>query len=102
MNKVVNYLNEHLQGEVLDSPNIRAQYAVDGSILTIQPEMVAFVRTTSDIRKIARFAWQLAEKGHSMPLTVRGSGGAQLSWVGRCPIQSARRDLPRYDHLVIV
>lgn len=75
MNKVVNYLNEHLQGEVLDSPAIRAQYAVDGSILTMQPEMVAFVRTTSDIRKIARFAWQLAEKGHSMPLTVRGSGG---------------------------
>ncbi len=74
MNKIVNYLNEHLQGEVLASPHVRERYASDGGVISIQPEMVAFARTTNDIRKIMRFAWQLAEKGHSIPVTVRGNG----------------------------
>ncbi len=36
--------------------------------------MVVNRKVTNDIRKVARFTWQLAEKGHVMPITVRGGG----------------------------
>jgi D-lactate dehydrogenase len=36
--------------------------------------MVIYPRTTNDIRKVARFAWQLAEKGHTISITPRGAG----------------------------
>lgn len=74
MNKIANYLNEHLLGEVTGAKSVRKHYSTDSSILTITPETVAFPRSTSDIRKIARFTWQLAEKGHIIGLTPRGLG----------------------------
>ncbi len=61
-------------GEVFVSPGIRKAYQNDGSVLHFTPDMVAYPRATSDIRKIARFAWQLAEKGHTVPLVPRGAG----------------------------
>lgn len=75
MNKIAMYLNQHLLGEVSSAKSLRRQYATDGSILSIDPEIVAFPRVTNDIRKIARFTWQLAEKGHKVGVTVRGYGG---------------------------
>jgi FAD/FMN-containing dehydrogenase len=36
--------------------------------------MVVYPRTTNDVRKVARFSWQLAERGHIMPMTARGNG----------------------------
>ena len=72
--KVAIYLKEHINGEVLDSASIRKRFSTDGSILTLTPQLVAFVRNTNDIRKIARFSWQLAEKKHLLPITVRGFG----------------------------
>ena len=74
MNKIAHYLNTHMLGEVTAAPHVRAGYATDSSILQYTPDMVAFPRATSDIRKIARFAWQLADKGHTLPLTMRGAG----------------------------
>lgn len=74
MSKVAKYLNEHILGEVVTDAAVRNKFATDASILTIMPEMVAYPRVTNDIRKIARFSWQLAEKGHILPLTVRGAG----------------------------
>jgi len=74
MNKIAEYLNTHLVGEVIATAATRKAYATDGSVLALTPEMVAFVRRTNDIRKIARFAWQLAEKGHVLGVTARGSG----------------------------
>ena len=74
MNKIAVYLNEHLLGEVTSSKAMRRRYSRDGSILTITPEIVAFPRITNDIRKVARFSWQLAEKGHPLGLTIRGMG----------------------------
>lgn len=61
-------------GEVIVSPSVRHSYAHDGSVLQYTPDMVAYPRSTSDIRKIARFSWQLAEKGHILPLIARGAG----------------------------
>jgi len=75
MNKIAVYLNEHLLGEVNSSRALRKRFSTDASVLTITPEIVAFPRVTNDVRKIARFSWQLAEKGHILPITVRGFGG---------------------------
>jgi len=74
MNKIAHYLNTHMLGEVFVAPDILNAYTTDASVLHYTPDMVAYPRATSDIRKIARFAWQLADKGHTLPLTVRGAG----------------------------
>lgn len=74
MNKIAAYLNEHLLGDVSSSKAMRRRFSRDGSVLTITPEIVVFPRVTNDIRKAARFAWQLAEKGHQISLTARGAG----------------------------
>lgn len=75
MNKIATYLGQHLTGEVSSAASIRKAYATDGGILSIAPEIVVFPRVTNDIRKVARFTWQLAEKGHKVGVTVRGFGG---------------------------
>jgi len=74
MSKVATYLNEHLMGEIVLGGRDIKDNSTDGSVLLQQPEMVAHVANTSDIRKIFRFAWQLAEKGHALTLTPRGAG----------------------------
>lgn len=79
MSKVAQYLNEHLQGEVTTADAVRERFSTDAGILKLTPDMVAYPRSTSDIRKIARFSWQLAEKGHKLPLTARGAGSDQTS-----------------------
>ncbi len=77
MSKVAQYLNEHLQGEITTSDAVRERFSTDGSILRIVPDLVVHPRSTNDIRKVARFAWQLADKGHKLSLTARGAGSDQ-------------------------
>ena len=74
MNKIAQYLQSHLVGEVLTSARARKFFATDASILQQLPTVVIYPRNTSDVRKIARFCWQLAEKGHVLPITARGRG----------------------------
>lgn len=74
MSKVASYLRGHIAGEVSTRDDIRTALSADRGVLEIKPEMVVYPRNTNDIRKIVRFAWQLAEKGHVMPVTVRGAG----------------------------
>src|SRR3954469_4279382 len=74
MSKVASYLQEHILGEVSTNPAILTAMSHDGSVLEIKPEMGVYPRVTSDVRKVARFAWQLAEKGHVLPITSRGYG----------------------------
>lgn len=74
MNKVATYLQSHISGEVLVSERVRQHFSTDASILTIKPSIVVYPRTTNDIRKVARFSWQLAERGHVLPITARGNG----------------------------
>lgn len=74
MNKIANYLQEHLLGEVLAAPEIREYFATDASIFAVTPSLVIYPRTTNDVRKVVRFSWQLAEKGHILPITARGRG----------------------------
>ncbi len=77
MNKIASYLNEHILGEALSAPAVRQRFSRDGSIFTITPDVVIHPKSTNDIRKVARFSWQLAEKGHVVPITARGSGSDQ-------------------------
>lgn len=77
MSKVADYLREHVVGEVLTTPSIRKYFSTDGSVFTVTPQVVVYPRSTDDIRKIARFSWQLAERGKVVPITARGAGSDQ-------------------------
>lgn len=74
MSKVAHYLQEHLLGEVTASTEVRRHFAHDASILRLAPAIVAYPRNENDVRKTARFAWQLAERGRVLPITPRGGG----------------------------
>lgn len=77
MNKVAHYLQEHLVGEVMTSPEARSYFSTDGSIFQITPSIIAYPRNENDVRKTLRFSWQLAERGRILPITARGSGTDQ-------------------------
>lgn len=77
MSKISQYLNEHLLGEVTTSTAVRKCLSTDGSMLMMTPEIVAYPRVTNDIRKILRFTYQLAQKGHAISVTTRGAGTDQ-------------------------
>ncbi|MBI3624039.1 FAD-binding oxidoreductase [Candidatus Saccharibacteria bacterium] len=77
MTKIAHYLQEHLSGEVMSGTEARAYFATDGSILSIVPAIIVYPRNENDIRKTARFTWQLAERGRVVPITARGSGTDQ-------------------------
>lgn len=78
MSKVAHYLQEHLSGEVMISPDARRYFSTDGSILTVTPALVVYPRNENDVRKTARFSWQLAERGRVIPITARGFGTNQV------------------------
>lgn len=77
MSKVAQYLQEHLVGEVMTSADARRYFATDSSIFSIPPALVVYPRSENDVRKTARFTWQLAERGRVIPMTSRGSGTDQ-------------------------
>ncbi|HSX34280.1 MAG TPA: FAD-binding oxidoreductase [Candidatus Saccharimonadales bacterium] len=77
MSKVAHYLQEHVVGEVMTSPDARRYFSTDGSILTVTPSLVVYPRGENDVRKTARFTWQLAERGRVIPMTARGAGTDQ-------------------------
>lgn len=77
MNKVAHYLQEHLVGEVIVGDDARRYFATDSSVFEILPSIVAYPRNENDVRKTARFTWQLAERGRVIPITARGAGSDQ-------------------------
>ena len=74
MSKITRYLNRHLTGNVFDKRSIREAYMSDRSLLYTIPRLVAIPETTTDIRKLMRFTYQLAERDFRLPVTVRGGG----------------------------
>lgn len=74
MSKIGDYLDQHLVGEVIEDSNSRLNFATDSSILSITPHLIVMPRVLDDVRKLARFAWRLAERGQVLPLTTRGYG----------------------------
>lgn len=61
-------------GEVTASPEVRRHFAQDASILRQAPAIVVYPRNESDVRKVARFSWQLAQRRRVLPITARGGG----------------------------
>lgn len=77
MNKIAHYLQEHVTGEVVTSIDARRYFSTDASIFTLTPSVVLYPRNENDVRKTARFTWQLAERNHVIPITARGAGTDQ-------------------------
>ncbi|MBP7837484.1 FAD-binding protein [Candidatus Saccharibacteria bacterium] len=77
MSKVADYLREHIVGEVMTTPSVKKFFSTDGSVFEVTPQVVVYPRSTDDVRKIARFSWQLAERGKVVPITARGAGSDQ-------------------------
>ncbi len=77
MSKVAHYLQEHLSGEVMTGRDVRKYFSTDGSVFELTPAVVAYPRNENDVRKTARFSWQLAERGRIVPITARGLGTDQ-------------------------
>jgi FAD/FMN-containing dehydrogenase len=77
MSKAAHYLQEHLAGEVFATSNMRQHFSTDGSIFTVTPALIVYPRNENDVRKAARFTWQLAERGRVIPITPRGAGTNQ-------------------------
>jgi FAD/FMN-containing dehydrogenase len=77
MNKVAQYLQEHLLGEVSVSADAREYFSTDGSVMRAVPQIIVYPRNENDVRKTARFVWQLAERGRVLPITARGLGSDQ-------------------------
>ena len=74
MSKVAHYLQEHLLGEVTESVDARNFFSTDNSIFSVMPSVIVYPRNENDVRKTARFSWQLAERGRTIPITARGAG----------------------------
>lgn len=77
MEKVAQYLQEHIAGEVITSKDARRYFATDASVFELEPQIIVYPRNSSDVRKVARFSWQLAERGKQLPITARGKGSDQ-------------------------
>jgi FAD/FMN-containing dehydrogenase len=77
VNKVAQYLQQHLNGEILTSSDVLSYFSRDESIFRLQPQLVEYPRNENDVRKTARFTWQLAEKGRVLAITPRGMGTDQ-------------------------
>jgi FAD/FMN-containing dehydrogenase len=82
MPKIAHYLQEHLIGEVTDSLELRRYFSKDASILQLTPSVIVYPANENDVRKTARFAWQLAERGKILPITARGGSDTSGAAIG--------------------
>ncbi|MDO4872132.1 MAG: FAD-binding oxidoreductase [bacterium] len=100
MSNIAKYLNGHILGEVSARESRLKQFSTDRSILKIEPKIVVYPRITDDVRKIMRFSWQLAEKGHTFGVTARGFGGStDGSSIGEGIILDLSRHLDNVEEL---
>lgn len=74
MSKIADYLQSHLLGEVSSSAAIKSHFSTDASVYQQIPQVVVSPKNEGDVRKVARFVWQLAERGKILPIVSRGSG----------------------------
>lgn len=74
MSKLKSYLSRHLRGDVVDDQSVLNDFATDSSIFYVKPRAIVYPENVTDVRKLMKFSWQLAERGKHMPVTVRGKG----------------------------
>ena len=96
MNRLAVYLNHHIDGVVYSAPSILAASSTDRSVLKYFPRLVAEPISTLDVRRLARFSYQLAQKNIQLPITLRGAGlSKNASDIGSGLIMS----LARMNHI---
>lgn len=71
MSKLAKYLNRHIVGNVFEQPSILQAYTSDRSVLQYTPRFLALPETPDDVRRLVRFANQLAMRDFRLPITVR-------------------------------
>jgi len=74
LSKISQYLQGHIHGDVSTRLDVREAVSKDAGVLMAKPDVVIYPRVTNDVRKVARFAMQLAEKKHVLGVVVRGNG----------------------------
>lgn len=77
MSKLTDHLSKHLRGDVLDQKSALDYFSTDGSIFKVMPRAAVYPKDVTDVRKISKFSWQLAERGKKLPITARGRGTDQ-------------------------
>jgi len=77
MNKIAQYLQGHITGEIITGNDVRRQFSTDASIFLMTPNVIVYPRNENDVRKTTKFTWQLAERGRVFPITARGAGTDQ-------------------------
>lgn len=77
MNKIAQYLQGHITGEIITGNDVRREFSTDASIFLMTPNVVVYPRNENDVRKTTKFTWQLAERGRVFPITARGAGTDQ-------------------------
>jgi FAD/FMN-containing dehydrogenase len=98
MSKVAYYLQEHLHGEVIATVSARRYFSTDASIFSVPPAIIVYPKDENDVRKTARFAWQLAERGRVIPVTARGSG---TDWGGAALGSGIVLAFPAHMHRIL-
>ena len=71
MNRLAVYLNRHIDGVVYSAPSILTANSTDRSVLKYFPRLVAEPEGALDVRRLARFSYQLAQKKIPLPITLR-------------------------------
>lgn len=74
MDRIANYLNSHLTGEVVAQETILEAFSQDRGAFKSRPNSIVFAQNSADICKTVRLCSQLAERGKSLTVSVRGNG----------------------------
>lgn len=74
MSKLTEHLSKHLRGDVIDKKSALDYFSTDSSIFQVKPKAVVYPKDVTDVRKVSKFSWQLAERGKKLPVTTRGKG----------------------------
>jgi FAD/FMN-containing dehydrogenase len=96
--KVAEYLRSHLDGEVSDSSDVREHFSTDAGLVKQAPQTVVYPFGEQDVRKVARFSWQLAEKGKKVAITGRGLGS---DWSGGAVGDSVIVSMPTHMNKIL-
>jgi FAD/FMN-containing dehydrogenase len=96
--KVAEYLRSHLDGEVSDSSDVREHFSTDAGLVKQAPQTVVYPYSEQDVRKVARFSWQLAEKGKKVAITGRGLGS---DWSGGAVGESLIVAMPTHMNKIL-
>ncbi|MEX0934362.1 MAG: FAD-binding oxidoreductase [Candidatus Saccharimonadales bacterium] len=74
---LADHLRKHLRGEVVASDRVLSHFSTDASLFSVRPKAAIYPRDVNDVRKVARFSWQLSERGKKLSITPRGKGTNQ-------------------------